>query len=587
MELLSYWRIIVKRLWLIVLLVAISAAAATYYSQRQVPQYSSSTTLFLNPQTQSVLLAYQAVANAQTLADTYSAFMSTRSFAGRVAQDLDFPMAEGEILGALSSSLVPETQFFKIRAVHTDPQKAQILANTAAEVLIAQNIARQQAQQQQIDAQRDPARTLQQQRLTELQQSLQSELAYYADRIAGLQAQVDELETKPPSAEIDQRILALREELINYQSLRADIYGSLAQTQLALASSEVSDAFVDTAVVVDPAPLPTAPQARQTMQNLLMALAAGLGLGVGLAFLLEYLDWTIKTPEELDAVYGASTLGVIGLIKNGSRGSEGLVTLAAPRSPISEAFRALRTNIQFASPDRPVRSLLVTSAGPTEGKTLVSANLAVVLAQAGKRVIAVDADLRRPRLHKVFELQREPGLTDLVLDRQDGLERYLQPTSVENLRVLTSGPLPVDPAELLGSARMGEMMAALQEQADVVVYDSPPAATVTDAVVIGSRVDAVLQVVRAGGPRRDVVRRTKAVLEKVGAHILGPVLNQVNLSDVGYYNYYYYYGYYHEGQRTKKRSLWHRLTRRRHHRRSGDGHREPRPESEEETGATP
>jgi succinoglycan biosynthesis transport protein ExoP len=572
MELVGYWKIIRKRLWLIVLLMALAGTAAAYSSQQQVPVYGTSTTLFLNPKLpSSYALIYQTQA-AQTLGDTYSTFMGTRSFASLVAKELEIPMSEGEILGSLSSDLVPETQFFKIQAVHPDPQKAQALANTAANVLIAQNIARQQAEREQIQAQSDPARMLEQQRLTELQQSLQDELAYYGDRIAELQAQIAGLEDQPSSEDMDKRILDLRQQMINYQSLRTNIFGSLAQTQAAMASNAgSSDSMTDTAVVIDPAPLPMAPLPRRGLTNVLLALAASLGFGVGLAFLIEYLDWTVKTPEELDAVYGMSTLGVIGVIKNGGRnrtGQEGLITLTAPNSPIAEAFRALRTNIQLASPGQPVRSLLVTSAGPVEGKTLVSANLAVSLAQDGKRVILVDADLRRPRVHRVFGLGNKPGFTDLVIDQTNRIEPYLQPTAVDNLRVLTSGPLPPNPAELLGSPRVGQVMAQLQQQADVVVYDTPPAATVTDAVVLGSRVDAVLQVVRAGHTRREVVLRAKAQLEKVSARILGPVLNQVSLGDMGDY-YYTYSGYYHGDHDSRKGSRLRRLLKPRRQRKAG------------------
>jgi capsular exopolysaccharide synthesis family protein len=259
-------------------------------------------------------------------------------------------------------------------------------------------------------------------------------------------------------------------------------------------------------------------------------------------------------------------LGVIGAFKRegNGRGSPGeLITLTDPRSPISEAFRALRTNIQFASPGEPLHSLLVTSAGPTEGKTSVSANLAVILAQGGQRVILVDADLRRPRLHRVFDLPREPGFTSLVVDEVDDLQALLRPTSQPDLYLLPAGPLPRNPAELLGSARAAEVMAQLARHADVVVYDSPPAATVTDAVVLGSRVDAVLHVVKAGEPRRDVVLRARTLLEKVNARILGPVLNQVRLSDMGYYTYYYYDYRGDDGQEAgERRPLLDRLKRR-------------------------
>ncbi|MBM4465834.1 MAG: polysaccharide biosynthesis tyrosine autokinase [Chloroflexi bacterium] len=565
MELLEYWKIIRKRLWLILLLMAVSTASATYYSLQQVPMYRTTTTLFLNPAYPSPLLPYYVALSAKSLANTYAEFMRTRSFAQLVAQEMGDGTTLEEVLGAISTRYVEDTQFLKISITHANPEKAQKLADTATQVFIAENISRQQAQQEQIRTQ-DNVKALQRQQLQELQQSLQDELEHYAQRIEVLQAQIAELESKPSSQEADQRILALRQELISNQSLRVGVLTSLAQTQASLAASE-GGSSVDTAVVVDAAPLPTEPLPQQTLQHILLALAASLGLGVGLAFLLEYLDYTVKTPEELDAVYGMTTLGVIGVIEGEGKGREGgtreeIVTLTAPRSPAAEAFRALRTNIQFANPGQAVRSLLVTSAGPFEGKTLTAANLAVSLAQDGSRVILADTDLRKPRLHRVFDIPKEPGFTDLIVDQKDAFEDYLRPTSVQNLRVLPCGKVPPNPAELLGSSRAAEVMEQLKEHADVVVYDSPPAATVTDAVVMACRVDGVLQVVWAGGTRRDLVRQGQAVLEKVGARILGAVLNRVNLSDLGYYSYYYYYGYYyrdHHEHESRERSLLRRL----------------------------
>lgn len=568
MELLEYWRTIKKRLWLIALLVVLAVAGALFWAGQQVPLYSTSTTLFLNPAAPSALLPYEGAGSLGSLANTYAEFMRTRSFAGLVAAALETPLAEEAILQALSTRLVPNTQFFQISATHPDPRMAQDLANSAAEVLIAENAARQQAQRRQIEAQRDPAKALEQQQLTELQAALQDELTFHSDRIAALQEEIAALEDRPPSAETDQLLLDLREELVRHQTLRVEIFGSLAQTQAALAAGgdDGSGLVVDTAVVVDPAPLPTEPLPQNRLRYTLLAVVVAAGLGVGLAYLIEYLDWTIKTPDELEAAYGMGTLGVISTFpkENGRRDDPAeLIALHAPRSPISEAYRALRTNIQFARPGQAIRSLLVTSAGPVEGKTATAANLAVVLAQGGQRVILVDADLRRPRLHRLFEVPREPGLTDLIVGRDDDVAGYLQPTAQENLHVLPCGPLPRNPAELLASARAAEVMDRIGARADVVVYDSPPAATVTDAVLLGARVDGVIQVVEAGGPRRDVVQRARRLLEKVGAPLLGPVLNRVDAADMGYYAYYYYYGYGHDGDGAGQRAgLLGRLRRR-------------------------
>ncbi len=585
MELYEYWRILRNRLWLIAVLAVLGMAAGFYYVRQQVPLYTTSTTLFLNPVSPSPLLPYQTTLSAQSLANTYAQFIETRSFASLVAQEVPYEVSEGEVLGAVSANLLPETQFFRISATHPDPQVAQTLANATARVLMAENTNRQRAQREQMEAQRDPAKLLERERLTGLEETLQDEIDYTDDRIASLQEQIAELQGRPPSEETDNQILELRAEMLQQQSLRVELFGSLAQAQAALASmDEVSNVIVDTAVVVDPAPLPTVPASSQLVRYLLLGFVAGAGIGVALAFLLEYIDYTIRTPEELDTVYGLSTLGVIGTFREtNNRGSNptDLVTLHYPRSPVAEAFRALRTNLQFARPDDPLRSLLVTSAGPSEGKTSLSANLALILAQAGKHVILVDADLRRPRLHRLFDLPSQPGLTGLIVEPDGGVEAYLQPTMEENLQVLPCGELPRNPAELLGSARAAEVMAQLAEVADIVIYDSPPAATVTDAVVLGSRVDGVIQVVQAGGPRRDLVLRAKALLEKVGAPLLGPVLNQVEASHMGYYAYYYY-GSEGGGDGHGRRPWWRRrLGRGRSERRAtrqGEEHEERRAE---------
>jgi non-specific protein-tyrosine kinase len=212
-----------------------------------------------------------------------------------------------------------------------------------------------------------------------------------------------------------------------------------------------------------------------------------------------------------------------------------LIAVADPRSPVSEAYRTLRTNIQFSSLDRPLRTILVTSTTAEEGKSTTLANLAVTFAQGGHPTIAVDSDLRRPALHKLFGVPNEKGLTTLVLDESS--ELALQPTSVPNLQVLPSGPLPPNPAELLGSHRMERLLEMLKAEAEFVLFDCPPIIAVTDAAVLARRVDGVLLVVSAGKTRREHAARAKSQLEKVNANIIGVVLNNVK-ADRNLYQYY-------------------------------------------------
>jgi non-specific protein-tyrosine kinase len=214
-----------------------------------------------------------------------------------------------------------------------------------------------------------------------------------------------------------------------------------------------------------------------------------------------------------------------------------LITVADPRSPVSEAYRTLRTNLDFSSLDKPIKTMLVTSAGPEEGKSTVLANLAVTTAQTGRKVILVDCDLRRPTLHHIFNLGKDTGLTTMVVDDAAMESPPLQDTGIEGLQLVSSGPLPPNPSELLGSRRMEEIIAAFLERADVVLFDAPPVVAVTDAAVLATKVDGVLLVINAGGTKRDYARAAKARLEKVSANLLGAVLNNVKF-DVSLHRYY-------------------------------------------------
>ncbi len=215
--------------------------------------------------------------------------------------------------------------------------------------------------------------------------------------------------------------------------------------------------------------------------------------------------------------------------------SPALIALTSPRSPAAEAYRRLRTNIQFSSLDDRLHTLLVTSADPDDGKSTTLANLAVTMAQSEQRVVLVDCDLRRPSLHTIFGLPNDQGLTTMILAPDDAPP--LQDVGVSGLKVLTSGPLPPRPADVLGSRRMEAAIARLGADADIVLFDTPPVIAVTDAAILATRVDGVLLVLQAGKTRRDRARQAKQILEKVKANIIGVVLNGAALdADESYYS---------------------------------------------------
>jgi non-specific protein-tyrosine kinase len=202
-----------------------------------------------------------------------------------------------------------------------------------------------------------------------------------------------------------------------------------------------------------------------------------------------------------------------------------LITLTDPRSPAAEAYRTLRANLTFAALDDPIETLVVTTAAPDNEKGKVLANLAVALAQSERRTILVEADLRRPVLHEIFRVAGEPGLTTMIVDESTLNDPPLQETGVQNLWLLPSGPQPPNPTDLLGSRRMEQAIAALKGRADMVIFDAPPVVSVTDAVVLGTKVDGVLLVVSAGRTRREHTQRAKELLERGHIRIVGTVLN--------------------------------------------------------------
>jgi len=346
-----------------------------------------------------------------------------------------------------------------------------------------------------------------------------------------------------------EREQARKQQLTSARDLAWETYQTLARKAAEVGvASQVKETEVRFAM---PAVEPERPTKPNKMLNTLLASVVGAMLAVGAAFLIEYLDDTVKTSEELNQALGVTALGVISRMPPTEKEPDWLITAAHPKSHIAEAYRVLRTNLQFASVTRPLRSILVTSANPSVGKSTTVANLGVVLAQAGKRVILVDSDLRRPSLHKIFEVPNTAGLTNLLLQDEPCLDGHMADTRIENLKVIPSGPLPPNPSELLGSQRMKHLVEVLKEEADIVLFDSPPILPVADAAVLSTVTDGVMLVVEAGSTRRDVLAQARAALAQAGAYLVGAALNKLRPSRGS--GYYYYYYYTPEGERKRRK----------------------------------
>jgi capsular exopolysaccharide synthesis family protein len=288
--------------------------------------------------------------------------------------------------------------------------------------------------------------------------------------------------------------------------------------------------------VVDQAELPTTPVGPDLLGNLALGLAAGLVLGIGAGALRESLDLTVKSVEQLAELTGGSALGVVGY--DGDAVRRPLTVHGPAYAPRAEAFRFLRTNLQFVDIDEPVRSVVITSPLAQEGKSLTACNLAIALAQAGKRVALVDGDLRKPRLAHYLGIEGSAGLTTLLLGRA-GLDDVLQEWGGLTLSVLPSGPIPPNPSELLGSQHMQRILADLRSRADVVVIDAPPLLPVADAAVLGQSCDGAVLVARHGKTSADQIKRAAGQLRAVDVRLLGSVLNMAPLSRDSEYRYSY------------------------------------------------
>ncbi len=281
--------------------------------------------------------------------------------------------------------------------------------------------------------------------------------------------------------------------------------------------------------------------------SLLMGLMIALALAFGLAFGLEFLDNTVTTQEQIEERLGLAFLGIVPTIRSKDRDAErnDLVVFEQPKSAIAECCRAIRTNLLFMSPERPLKSILVTSAGPRDGKTTTASSLAITMAESGNRVLLVDADLRRPRVHSAFRVANNAGLSSLILG-EGTLKETAKASGVPNLSLLTSGPIPPNPAELLHTEAFHKLLAQMGQEFDRVIIDSPPVGAVADAVVMSTQVDGTVLVVKNQVTSREMARRAVRALRAVNARIFGAILNDIDLEDRqagGYYSKYsYYYG---------------------------------------------
>jgi len=555
----QYATLLLQWSWLLILLAVLAGGTAYYISNRATRIYQASTLVMLNGAPGYQTDPYSASVVGQQLGATYAKVMTTQPVLDSVAKKLGY----SSFPYSASVQVVPDTNtgLMTVTVIDIDPNRAALIANTLVSVFA------DQIQADQVSRYADSKKSLEDQ-MTSLDQKIQSTNT----AITALNTQIQEtnnaLTTITGKIQTDTTINPLTKTtqadsgtIATEQAQRDQLAVTLAQYQPQLSQLQTTQAQYQqsynnlfqsyqsvllaeaqaTSTIVDKNPaIPNGyPIAPQPTRSAMLAAVVGLIIAAGIIFLIEFLDDTIRDPQEITRRWGIPILGMIVSYKSSS--GEALVTVRHPRSPISEAFRSLRTNLQFAGVETPLRTLLVTSPSPSDGKTTIVANLASVIAQSGRNVVIVDADLRRPRIHKVFQLSNRVGLTDQFIRSQDRLDGSLKSTEVTNLHAITSGNLPPNPSELLSSGRMSEILKQLSDQFNTVIIDSPPTLLVTDAMVLAQRVDGVLLVVKPSVTKWASLRQAIEQLQRVKANLLGVVVNDVN---VGRSRYYYYRGYY-------------------------------------------
>jgi non-specific protein-tyrosine kinase len=506
-ELRDYLEVVRRRKWVIAVTVLVVVGVALVLSLLQTPVYQGNAQLLLQPRSAERLF------DPETGQRDPGRTVQTEI---QVLKSEPIRRAVRDELGTapkVSAHPIGDTDVVEVSARSTNPERAAAIANAYARAYI--------------EFRRD--------------QSVQDDVSAAEE----IQRKVSEIEVKIRALD-DQLRAQLRDEVRSGLHSERDVLVE----QRALFEQKLDELEIEQALsrggaqIVTEASVPEQPAEPRPRRNAVLGALAGLLFGIGLAFLFEYLDDSIKSKDDLERIVPeVPTLGVVPLVTGWrEREKAQLVSISDPSSAAAEAYRSLRTSIQFVGLDRALRTVQVTSANAGEGKTTTLANLAIALARANQRVVVVCCDLRRPRVHEFFRLDNRIGFTSVMLGEATPSEAIQSVPGDDRIKVLASGPAPPNPSELLATRRTAELFTSLKAQSDIVLVDSPPVLPVTDAAVLSTRVDATLLVATAGSTSKKELHRAHEVLRQVDAPIIGTVLNGVS-PDSGY-GYAYQYKYY-------------------------------------------
>ncbi len=545
MELRHYLAVLWKWVWLLLLAPLLAAGISLAVSMHIQPVYRASATLLISQASGPSLdsNSYNSLLTSERVAKTYAQLLTKRPLLEQVISDLYLKLTPYQLASKIEVIQPANTQLLELYVEDSNPEQAVAIANGIATLFMQQNAQRQGDSSG----------------LTGYEQMLAKQIAEVERDIQALEAERAQInsggsnshslptaqnaDTGTSSLEAsanDSRQLALAEEaarLAEVASLDAALqearvsYARLLESYLQVKSATGGSVVIS---IVEPAAMPARKVKPRVYFNTFVAGVVGLILAIGFIFLLDHLDDTLSQPEGVEQALRIPTLAAIPAVRMRTSKNGNPFAANHPTSPFAEAHRTLRTNVQFSSGDVTAETLLITSALPRAGKTTTVANLGVVMAQAGMKVLLIDTDLRAGNLHQVFGVPDRPGLTDLLLSNAIPDESVLLKTEVLNLYLLPSGPLPPTPSELLSSDRMVSLIEHFRGCVDVLLMDSPPVLAVTDAAILASLVDGVLLVIESGRTSKGKAQRALHTLQAVGGRVMGAVLTRSKVEGISY-----------------------------------------------------
>lgn len=510
-------QIVLRRGWLIVLVMAIAGLTAFVVSARQDPQYSATSTLLVVPGQTVGSNELSALQASRSIAETYRLLIETGPVLDRVIDRLNLPYDAIELEERISTAIAGETQIVEVSAIDGDPEQAALIANTLVE---------------------------------EFQLHLREQLdAHIATTRAVLDTQIVELEERRTdiSTEIDELQAGANSEDVAIQRQLDFLVDDLGRVDQSLADIQMTALTINTDIVAlsaqvefaDPARVPEEPFAPRVLFTTVVGLLLGLMIGVALVALLEFLDNTVKPNQNVQALVRAPMLTTVSQLPKLPPGPSQVYALSQPRSSATEAMRLLRTNLEFASASGDIDKLVITSPGPGEGKSTVTANLGVVMAQAGVKTLIIDADLRKPTQHLIFDVQNDRGLTTLITHPDQSWKDVVKHVGIANLQLISSGPLPPNPSDLVSSLRFTQLLARVQQDVDLILIDSPPILSASDSLAVAIHTDGVILVCQSNKTRIDALHQAAHALHQGEIRIAGVVLNRLKGRHGAYYGSYY------------------------------------------------